>query len=62
MNHHSRHQRYRKPDPAARAAAVADREVCDRPPSQFWDEWLRVYKQALREFASERKLELESRR
>jgi len=59
MNHHPRHQRCRKPDPASRASAVADRAVCDSPPSQFWDEWLRVYKQALAEFASEHELETE---
>lgn len=41
------------PSPADRATAVADRAVCDRPPSQFFDEWLRVYREALREFSSD---------
>jgi hypothetical protein len=43
----------RKPDPTVRAKAVADRATCDKPPSQFFEEWLRVYRKALREFSSQ---------
>ena len=53
MLYHNRLRLGRKPDPAVRAAAVADKAVCDKPPSQFFEEWLQVYQQALREFSSE---------
>lgn len=53
MLHHRCLRLGRKPDPATRAADVADKAVCDGPPSQFFEEWLRVYRKALREFSSD---------
>lgn len=53
MLHHRRLRLGRKPDPATRATDVADKAVCDGPPSQFFEEWLRVYRDALREFSSD---------
>ena len=45
--------RHHTADPAARAAAIAEHDTRGLPPERYFDAWVRVYDDALRELADD---------